>query len=102
MKRSWQIIITMLANLLFISLIYADTISKDTTTIRANSYATHPESEPPRYVRNLSQTGINAFKDITWLDVGLDYRMRYEYRNTTLGDPKFQQIIPYYFVRAFI
>ena len=88
MKRSWQIIISMLANLLFIPLIFADTISKDAATTsffkRANSYATHPESEPPRYVRNLSQTGINAFKDITWLDVGLDYRMRYEYRNNDL------------------
>ena len=51
---------------------------------RARSYATHPESDPPRYVRNLSKTGIAAFKAITWLDIGLDYRMRYEYRNNDI------------------
>lgn len=47
----------------------------------ASSYSTQPESDPPRYVRNLSQTGIDAFKDITWLDVGLDHRTRYEFRS---------------------
>lgn len=48
---------------------------------RSNSYATNPDSDPPRYVRNLSQIGIEAFKDITWLDLGFEYRTRYEMRH---------------------
>ncbi len=48
--------------------------------VQNRSYRTVPASDPPRYVRNLSKTGIDAFKDITWLDVGFDHRLRYEYR----------------------
>ena len=47
----------------------------------ANSYATNPDSDPPRYVRRLSQTGIEAFKDIHWLDIGFEFRTRYEMRH---------------------
>lgn len=51
---------------------------------RARSYSTHPESDPPRYVRNLAKTDIEAFKHLDWLDVGLDYRVRYELRNNDI------------------
>jgi hypothetical protein len=47
----------------------------------SNSYATNPESDPPRYVRRLSETGIEAFKDINWLDIGFEFRTRYEMRH---------------------
>ncbi len=50
----------------------------------ASSYSTQPESDPPRYVRNLSKTGIEGFEDITWLDVGLDHRTRYEFRSNDI------------------
>jgi hypothetical protein len=57
--------------------------SKQSTSYyqRSNSYATNPDSDPPRYVRNLSDIGIEAFKDITWLQVGLEHRTRYEMRH---------------------
>lgn len=57
--------------------------TKPSTTYhrRSDSYATNPESDPPRYVRRLSDIGVEAFKDITWLDVGLEHRTRYEWRN---------------------
>ena len=48
--------------------------------VKNRSYRTVPETDPPRYVRNLSKTGIDAFRDIHWLDVGLEHRVRYEYR----------------------
>ncbi|OQW41230.1 MAG: hypothetical protein A4S08_02570 [Proteobacteria bacterium SG_bin4] len=51
---------------------------------RADSYATNPESDPPRYVRRLSDIGVPAFKDITWLDIGFEHRTRYEWRNNDL------------------
>ncbi|SCY19893.1 Alginate export [Nitrosospira sp. Nsp13] len=50
----------------------------------SSSYSTQPESDPPRYVKTLSKTGIEAFKDITWLDVGLDHRTRYEFRSNDI------------------
>ncbi len=60
--------------------------SKPLTTYfrRADSYAANPESDPPRYVRRLSDIGVNAFKDITWLDVGLEWRTRYEHRHNDI------------------
>jgi len=54
---------------------------KTTYFQRARSYGTYPESDPPRYVRNLARTGIDAFKNLDWLDLGLDYRVRYELRD---------------------
>ena len=51
---------------------------------RSDSYATNPESDPPRYVRRLSDIGVDAFKDLTWLDVGLEWRTRYEHRHNDI------------------
>ena len=49
--------------------------------VDAKSYGTKPESDPPAYVKSLDKTGIEAFKDLTWLDVGLQYRARFEHRD---------------------
>jgi hypothetical protein len=49
--------------------------------VRSKGYSSNPESEPPRYVYQLNQIGIEEFKDIDWVDVGLNYRMRYERRD---------------------
>jgi hypothetical protein len=43
-------------------------------------YRVEPDPDPPKYVRNLSRTQFEQFRDIDWLDVGLDFRNRYEYR----------------------
>ena len=51
---------------------------------RSDSYATNPDSDPPRYVRRLSDIGVDAFKDITWLDIGLEHRTRYEWRHNDI------------------
>ena len=51
---------------------------------RSDSYATNPDSDPPRYVRRLSDIGVDAFKDITWLDIGLEHRTRYEWRHNEI------------------
>ena len=51
---------------------------------RSNSYATNPDSDPPRYVRRLSDIGVEAFKDINWLELGLESRMRYEHRHNDI------------------
>ncbi len=47
----------------------------------AGSYGTKRISTPPPYIVNLSKTGIDAARDITWLDVGFQQRTRYEHRD---------------------
>ncbi|MBM4207773.1 MAG: alginate export family protein [Gammaproteobacteria bacterium] len=37
-------------------------------------------SDPPQYARTLNRTQLEQFRDVDWLDVGLDFRTRYEYR----------------------
>lgn len=52
--------------------------------VERKSYGTGRETEPPRYVKQLNKTWLkeyDTFADVDWLDVGLDYRFRYEYRD---------------------
>lgn len=55
--------------------------------VERKSYGTGRESEPPRYVRQLNKTWLkdyDAFENVDWLDIGLDYRFRYEWRDNDL------------------
>jgi len=47
-------------------------------------YRVEPAADVPAYVRNLSKTQFEQFRDVEWLDVGLDFRSRYEYRENDL------------------
>lgn len=47
---------------------------------KTKGYRVEPEPDPQSYVRELSKTQFKQFRDIDWLDVGLDFRTRYEYR----------------------
>jgi hypothetical protein len=52
--------------------------------VERRSYGTQKETEPPRYVKQLNKTWLkeyDTFADIDWLDVGLEYRARYEHRD---------------------
>lgn len=71
------------------SFIKASTLALLTLTNLANAedyyqktkgYRVEPDTDPPSYVRNLSKTQFEQFRDVEWLDVGLDFRTRYEYR----------------------
>lgn len=48
--------------------------------VKTLGYRVEPEPDPPSYVRNLSKTPFEQLRPIKWLDVGLDFRLRYEYR----------------------
>jgi len=48
--------------------------------VKTKGYRVEPIPDPPTYVRNLSKTQFKEFRHIDWLDVGLDHRTRYEYR----------------------
>jgi len=52
--------------------------------VERKSYGTQKETDPPRYVKQANKTWLkdyDAFSDVDWLDLGLEYRMRYEHRN---------------------
>lgn len=52
--------------------------------VERRSYGTQKESEPPRYVKQANKTWLkdyDALNDVNWLDLGLEYRARYEHRD---------------------
>lgn len=52
--------------------------------VKRRSYGTQKESEPPRYVKQANKTWLkdyDSFNDVNWLDLGLEYRARYEHRD---------------------
>lgn len=52
--------------------------------VERRSYGTQRESDPPKYVKQLNKTWLkdyDALTDVDWLDIGLDYRARYEHRD---------------------
>lgn len=60
--------------------------------VKSRSSGTDPLPEPPPYVRQLSTTGLpfledeykGLFRDLSWLDAGLEYRLRWEHRDNDL------------------
>lgn len=52
--------------------------------VERRSYGTQKETEPPRYVKQLNKTWLkdyDAFADVDWLDIGFEYRARFEHRD---------------------
>ncbi|WAR46704.1 alginate export family protein [Methylomonas rapida] len=47
-------------------------------------YRVEPAGDIPAYVRNASKTQFEQLRDLEWLDLGLDFRTRYEYRENDL------------------
>ncbi len=62
--------------------------SRNSYYVEAGSYSTRREADPPNYTRDLSKTGIPAFAKVDWLTAGLDYRVRFEYRNNDIRRPE--------------
>lgn len=57
---------------------------KPTYYVPIRSYGLQRETEPPRYVRQLNRTWLKDtgnLKDVDWVDIGLESRLRYEYRD---------------------
>ncbi len=52
--------------------------------IEPKSYGTERLLPPPVYARTLSETNYETLKDLNWIDAGIDYRTRYEYRENDL------------------
>jgi len=62
--------------LLFNSALFAESFYR-----APQSYSTTRDPDPPKYARHAPETGIDFLKNAAWLDLGLDYRFRYEYRD---------------------
>ena len=45
------------------------------------SYSTTRDPDLPKYARHAQDVGLGTLSDVTWLDLGLDYRFRAEYRD---------------------
>ncbi len=48
------------------------------------SFGTTRDTDPPKFARNASELGIDSLLNTKWLDIGLDYRFRYEYRDNDI------------------
>ncbi|MCB5185078.1 alginate export family protein [Methylobacillus gramineus] len=48
--------------------------------VAPRAYGTTRESEPPKFTKPINKTWLKDYTDIDWLDVGADYRFRYENR----------------------
>ncbi|MBM4242934.1 MAG: alginate export family protein [Deltaproteobacteria bacterium] len=72
--------------------------------VRARGYRVVPDTDPPRYVRDAARTGIGLLEDLSWLDLGFEHRMRFEYRdNSFLRTPQAGQDYPFLLrTRAFL
>lgn len=65
--------------------------------VKPRGYRIIPESDPPRYVRNGAKTGLSILENATWLDLGIEHRMRYEYREDSfLRTPQNSVDNPFY------
>lgn len=54
--------------------------------VERRSYGTQKETDPPRYVKQANKTWLkdvdyDTFADVDWLDLGLEYRARWEHRD---------------------
>jgi hypothetical protein len=61
--------------------------------VERKSYGTQKETDPPRYVKQANKTWLrdyDAFADVDWLDLGLEYRARFEHRDNDLRRNKFR------------
>jgi hypothetical protein len=63
--------------------------------VEAGSYGTKRENNPPNYVRNAADLGSFPQRDLNWLLLGLDSRVRGEYRHNDIRRPdSFSEDVP--------
>lgn len=51
---------------------------------KSKGYGTTHVPDPPPYVRTLSDIDIDAFENLDWIEAGVDYRTRFEMRDSDL------------------
>ena len=71
--------------------------------VEAGSYGTKRESKPPSYVRNLSEIGIKKLEKFNFLDIGFDFRTRFEIRKNDIRRDTLMTDMPILFkTRAYL
>ena len=79
----WKNILLGTALLQTVSAFSAD--AKKESYYRApKSYSTARDPDLPKYASHAPESGWEMLKNADWLDIGLDYRFRYEYRDDDL------------------
>ena len=70
----------------FMAFVYSTTVYAQDKNyfVKSKGYGTAHFPDPPPYVRTLSDTNIDAFKNLYWIETGIDYRTRFEMRDSDL------------------
>ena len=86
MKSHSNSILFFLASSLTLSA--ADPAKESTSYYKAPlSYSTTRDPDVPKYARHAPDTGFEFLNEADWLDIGMDYRMRFEYRDDDIRRP---------------
>lgn len=56
--------------------------------VEPGTYGTKRETDPPRYVMRFSELGFKGTEKLNWLDIGLDHRLRGEFRKNDIRRPE--------------
>lgn len=66
----------------------ADPAKESTSYYKAPlSYSTTRDPDVPKYARHAPDTGFEFLNEADWLDIGMDYRMRFEYHDDDIRRP---------------
>lgn len=87
--NKYALLLSLLSTISFHSTAYAEESPTKTDNpngyyVERRSYGTLRDTEPPKYVKSIDKTWLHdteSFKDVNWLDIGLDHRFRYELRD---------------------
>jgi len=83
--KPWKNSVTLLViGFAFASPGYGAETAKDSYYRAPKSYSTTRDPDLPRYASHAPDSGWEVLKNADWLDIGLDYRFRYEYRDDDL------------------
>lgn len=81
MAWTWLVSAFLVLSRLLLLFITASAFSAETYYRAPKSYSTTRDPDLPKYARPASEAGVGWLKEAEWLDLGLDYRFRYEYRD---------------------
>jgi hypothetical protein len=62
--------------------VFSEPAKKDTSYYKPpQSYSTTRDPDVPKYARLADKIGLESMEDLDWLDLGVDFRLRSEYRD---------------------
>lgn len=85
LTKLWKKLTTLLLmDLVFSMLVFGEDTKKESYYRPPKSYSTTRDPDLPKYASHAQDTEWEGVNNLEWLDIGLDYRFRYEYRDDDL------------------